>query len=201
MVDERTGEARFAPVLGGVSGPAGSGLELKAQFSQRLSQAGVDRFGLGAGVSLGLPFVDVERGVVVLGSGEQVMDDSSESGFRNYRMKDARFRVVEAAEPVAHGFVMESVKDGSEQYFDASGDLVGVRDRFGHVTKLVWKVVNGKHRLVSVTGGWGSKLTVAYEGSRILVASPKRWGQAQAPVTVVELAQGRVKSVADPAGE
>ncbi|MFD7860314.1 hypothetical protein ACFV6B_39480, partial [Streptomyces microflavus] len=201
VVDERTGEARFAPALGGVSGPAGSGLEVKAQFSQRLSQAGVDRFGLGPGVSLGLPFVDVERGVVVLASGEQVMDESSESGFRNYRMADARFRAVEGSEPVAHGFVMESVKDGSSYFFDAAGDLAAVEDRFGHVTKLTWSVVNGKHRLVSVAGGWGSKLTVAYKGSDVVFTSPKRWGQAQAPSTVLRLSQGRVESVTDPAGE
>ncbi|MFF6984744.1 hypothetical protein ACFZAV_45680, partial [Streptomyces sp. NPDC008343] len=200
-VDERTGEARFAPVLGGVSGPAGSGLEVKAQFSQRLSSVGVDRFGLGQGVSLGLAFVDVERGVVVLPSGEQVMDDSAESGFKNYKLNDAKFRVVEGTSPVGHAYVLESVKDGSQHFFDAAGDLVAVQDRFGHVTKLSWKIVNGKHRLESVTGGWGSKLTVSYAGSAVTFTSPKRWGQQKAPQTVLQLSQGRVQSVTDPAGD
>ncbi|MFD7858489.1 hypothetical protein ACFV6B_30045, partial [Streptomyces microflavus] len=174
---------------------------MRAQFSQGLSVAGVDRFGLGAGMSLGLPFVDVERGRLVLPSGEHELDDSARSGLKDYRLEDIRLSAGGGEVPVVHAFALESLKDGSKQYFDAVGDLVGVEDRLGHVTKLAWKVVNGKHRLESVTGGWGSKLTVAYEGSRVTFTSPKRWGQAKAPVTVVELAQGRVKSVTDPAGE
>ncbi|MFJ4963786.1 RHS repeat domain-containing protein [Streptomyces sp. NPDC088729] len=199
-VDERTGEARFSPALGGVSGAAGSGLQLKAQFSQRLSSAGVNRFGLGQGMSLGLPFVDVERGTVVLPSGEQVMDSSKASGFKDYPLKDVEFRAAAGPSPVTHAYEMKSLKDGSRSLFDSAGDLVAVEDRFGHLTKLVWTIVNGQHRLSSVTGGWGSKLTVRYRGDAVTFVSPKRWGQTAAPETVVRLDQGRVKSVTDPAG-
>ncbi|MFJ4964710.1 tRNA nuclease WapA precursor [Streptomyces sp. ADI96-02] len=200
-VDERTGEARFAPSLGSVSGPADSGLAVNAQFSQLLSAAGVDRYGLGAGMSLGLPFVDVERGVLVLASGEHRMDASAETGLKDYKLKDVSLKAVSATAPVPHAYTLESLKDGSKQYFDGVGDLVGVRDRFGHVTKLTWKLINNKHRLESVTGGWGSRLSVTYEGSKVTFTSPRRWGQAKAPQTVVERSQGRIKSVTDAAGQ
>ncbi|MFJ8763112.1 hypothetical protein, partial [Streptomyces cyaneofuscatus] len=200
MVDERTGEARFAPAVGGVSGPAGSGLELKAQFSQQLSSAGVNRFGLGQGVTLGLPFVDVDRGVVVLPGGEQVMDDSAESGFKNYKLSDVRFGADAARSPVEHAYVLESFRDGAKQYFNGEGDLVGVQDRHGHITELAWEVVNSHHRLMSATSGWGSKLTVAYKGSTVKFISPKRWRQEEAPTTHIELSQSRIKSVVDAAG-
>ncbi|MFJ4963455.1 hypothetical protein ACIP6P_13565, partial [Streptomyces sp. NPDC088729] len=200
-VDEQRAEARFEPSLGGVSGPAGSGLVVKAQFSQGLSAAGVNRFGLGSGMSLGLAFVDVERGRLVLPSGEHRLDDSAESGLRNYKLKDVKLTRGAGQGPVAHAYVLESFKDGSKQYFDDRGDLVAARDRFGHVTRLTWKNVNNMHRLDSVTGGWGSKLSVRYEGSKVVFVSPKRWGQAKAPETVVELGQNRVKSVTEPSGE
>ncbi|MFD7860312.1 RHS repeat domain-containing protein [Streptomyces microflavus] len=200
-VDERRGEARFGPVLGGVSGPAGSGLQVKAQFSQGLSAAGLDRFGLGSGMSLGLPFIDVERGVLVLPSAEHRMDASVESGLRNYKLKDVKLTTRTGTTPVGHAYVLESFKDGSKQYFDQAGDLVAVQDRHDHVTKLMWKSVNNMHRLDSVTGGWGSKLSVRYEGSKVVFVSPKRWGQTKAPETVIELAQGRVRSVTEPSGE
>ncbi|MFJ8762051.1 RHS repeat-associated core domain-containing protein [Streptomyces cyaneofuscatus] len=174
---------------------------MKAQFSQGLSAAGVDRFGLGSGMSLGLVFVDVERGVLVLPSGEYRMDASVESGLRNYKLKDVKLTTHTGGSPVAHAYVLESFKDGSKQYFNQAGDLVAVQDRHDHVTKLTWKSVNNMHRLDSVTGGWGSKLSVRYEGSKVVFVSPRRWGQAKAPETVVELAQGRVKSVTEPSGE
>ncbi|MFJ4963483.1 RHS repeat domain-containing protein [Streptomyces sp. NPDC088729] len=171
---------------------------MNAQFSQRLAVAGVDRFGLGAGVSLGLSFVDVERGSVVLPSGEHLMDASAESGFKGYKLKDVRFSVRQGAGPVEHAYVLESLKDGSRQFFDTGGDLVATQDRNGHVARLVWKIVNGKHRLESIAGGWGSKLTVKYVGSTVTFISPKRWGQAKAPETAVTLKQGRITSVKDP---
>ncbi|MFJ8763228.1 RHS repeat domain-containing protein, partial [Streptomyces cyaneofuscatus] len=200
-MDERRGEARFGMVLGGVSGPAGSGLEVKAQYSQGLSTAGVDRFGLGSGMSLGLPFVDNERGVLVLSASEHRMDASAESGLASYKLKDVKLSRGAGDSPVPHAFVLESFKDGSKQYFDELGDLVAVQDRYDHVTKLTWQLVNGQHRLESVTGGWGSKLSVRFEGSKVVFVSPKRWGQAKAPETVVELAQNRVKSVTVPSGQ
>ncbi|MFJ4963114.1 hypothetical protein ACIP6P_11815, partial [Streptomyces sp. NPDC088729] len=200
-VDEQRAEARFGPSLGGVSGPAGSGLVVKAQFSQGLSAAGVNRFGLGSGMSLGLAFVDVERGRLVLPSGEHRMDASAESGLRNYKLKDIKLTARAGDSPVAHAYALESFKDGSKQYFDERGDLVAVQDRHDHVTRLTWKNVNNMHRLDSVTGGWGSKLSVRYEGSKVVFVSPKRWGQAKAPETVVELGQNRVRSVTEPSGE
>ncbi|MFJ8762973.1 hypothetical protein, partial [Streptomyces cyaneofuscatus] len=200
-VDERTAQVRFAPSLGGVSGPAGSGLALKAQFSQQLASAGVDRYGLGAGMTLGLPFIDVARGALVLPSGEHELDDSSESGLKKYKLKDVKLSVRTGDTPVPHAFVLESFKDGTQQFFDKEGDLAAVQDRFGHLTKPTWKVVNGQHRLESVTGGWGAKLTVAYQGSKVVFSSPKRWGQAKAPQTTVALTQGRIESVTDAAGE
>ncbi|MFJ4965450.1 hypothetical protein ACIP6P_23865 [Streptomyces sp. NPDC088729] len=200
-VDERRGEARFGPVLGGVSGAAGSGLEIRAQFSQGLSAVELDRFGLDSGMSLGLSFMDMDRGVLVLSSAEHRVDASAESGLKDYRLKDVKLTRGAGDAPVAHAYTLESFKDGSKQYFDEAGDLVAVQDRFGHVTRLTWKNVNNMHRLDSVTGGWGSKLSVRYEGSKVVFASPKRWGQAKAPETVVELAQGRVRSVTAPSGD
>ncbi|MFJ8763013.1 RHS repeat domain-containing protein [Streptomyces cyaneofuscatus] len=200
-VDERTGEVRFGPLLGGVSGAAGSGLQVRAHYSQKLATAEVDRFGLGTGVSLGLTFIDVERGSVVLPSGEQMIDDSTDSGFRDYRLQDVRFRKGRGSAPVPFAYVLESLKDGSRQFFDDAGDLAAVEDRFGHVTRLAWGMVNGTHRLESVTGGWGSRLSVSYSGSKVTFTSPKRWGQSTAPETVVELKHGRMASVTDPVGE
>ncbi|WP_164493279.1 RHS repeat protein, partial [Streptomyces sp. ADI96-02] len=158
----------------------------------------MDRFALGRGMSLGLPFVDLERGRVVLPSGEHVMDASAPSGLKGYKLDDVQFRAAAGPLPVAHAYVLESSKDGSRTFFDVAGDVVAVQDRFGHVSKLAWKVINGRHLLESVTGGWGSKLSVKNKGSKVTFTSPRRWGQAKAPQTVVVLSQGRVASVTGP---
>ena len=201
MIDDRTGQVRFGVALGEVSGPAGSGLGLEARFSQGLAWEGVDRFGLGAGWSWGLPFVDVERGKLVLPSGEFGLDDKAASGLRDYKLKDVRFSASGGSSPVQHAYVLESVKDGSKHYFDAAGDPVAVADRFGHTSVLSWQVVNGEHRLTGVTGAWGAKLSVVYAGSKVTVTKPQRSGQQAAPSSVITLAQGRVTSVTDAAGQ
>ncbi|MFJ8763103.1 hypothetical protein, partial [Streptomyces cyaneofuscatus] len=198
-VDERTGQVGFGVALGGVSGAAGSGLEVKSQFSQQLAAEGVDRFGLGAGWTLGLPFVDVKRGALVLPSGEHLLDDSSPSGMKDYKLNDLKVTRAGGPTPVTHAYVLESLKDGSKYYLDAQGDLVGAESSFGHLTKPVWKIVNGQHRLDSVTGPWGSKLSVKYSGAMVTFTSPKRWGQADAPTAVLKLSQNRIVSITDPA--
>ncbi|MFJ4961538.1 RHS repeat domain-containing protein [Streptomyces sp. NPDC088729] len=200
-VDEQKGQVRFGVKMGGVPGPADSGLEVNAQFSQQLASEGVDRFGLGAGWTLGLPFVDVERGVLVLPSGEHVLDDSDPSGMKNYKLDDLKVSRTVGSAPVQHAYALESRKDGSKQFLDTQGNLVGVQSSLGHLTKLSWNVVNGKHRLASVTGPWGSKLTVKYVGSTVTFISPKRWGQTEAPKSELKLSQNRVESVKDQANQ
>ena len=200
VVDERTGQVSFAVPLGSVAGPADSGLGVSALFSQLQAWAGADRFGLGAGWSWGLAYMDVERGKLVLPSGEYALDDSQASGLVDYRLKDVRFSASGGSDPVGHAYVLESVKDGSRQFFDAQGDPVAVQDRFGHTTTLVWQQVGGKHRLVSVTGPLGGRLSVAYSGSKVTVTSPAAAGQSAGAASVVQLSGGRLASVTDAAG-
>ena len=200
LVDERTGQVSFAVPLGAVTGPAGSGFGVQAQFSQLQAWSGVDRFGLGAGWSWGTPFVDVERGKLVLPSGEYGLDDKAASGLTDYRLGDVRFTDTGGSDPVKHAYQLESIKDGSRLFFDANGDPVAAQDRFGHTTTLTWQQVNGKHRLASVTGPLGARLTVAHSGSKITVTSPAATGQDQGAASVVQLSGGRVESMTDAAG-
>ncbi|RPK55982.1 tRNA(Glu)-specific nuclease WapA precursor [Streptomyces sp. ADI96-02] len=120
---------------------------------------------------------------------------------KNYKLDDLKVSRTVGSAPVQHAYALESRKDGSKQFLDTQGNLVGVQSSLGHLTKLSWNVVNGKHRLASVTGPWGSKLTVKYVGSTVTFTSPKRWGQTEAPKSELKLSQNRVESVKDQANQ
>ena len=64
-IDQRTGAFQATVPLVSVTGRAGTGLALGLSYDQSLAVLGTNRFGLGAGWTLGVPWVDTAGGVHV----------------------------------------------------------------------------------------------------------------------------------------
>ncbi|MBV7699434.1 RHS repeat-associated core domain-containing protein [Streptomyces sp. TRM70350] len=218
-VDERTGQVRFGVDVGGVSGPAGSGVALKASYNQL--QSGADRFGLGRGWSLGLAYVDGAQVVLADGRTIRVAAKPGGNGFADYKLRDVSFAVGLGTTPKGreyekgrqYAYVLKSEVDGSRQFFDVNGDLLAIEDRFGHMTEFTFQVVGSGsdkvHQLHHVTGPWGNRLDVEWSPGRVTVRQPQRADQRQSnpdqkeqtrSESVIERSGGLVSSVTDPAG-
>ncbi|WP_043195095.1 hypothetical protein, partial [Streptomyces sp. NRRL F-2664] len=101
-----------------------------------LSGLGVDRQGLGAGMGLGLPFVDTEEGRAVVAGGVYDIDPaasapgSAGSGLKRFPGEGVRFEHVPGGSLPARDGVdgrgyewrLTDRTDGSVQYFDTAGN-------------------------------------------------------------------------------
>ena len=102
-VDPRTGAFQAQLPLINVAGRAGTGLSLALSYSQSLATqaASANRFGLGAGWSLGMPWVDTAGGVHVYpaSGGSYAYDTSSPTGLAQYPLRDLTFAKAPRDDP------------------------------------------------------------------------------------------------------
>ncbi|MER6076663.1 hypothetical protein ABT187_50140, partial [Streptomyces sp. NPDC001817] len=228
VVDERTGRLGVSVALASLAGRGaggGGGVSLTASWDQRLltSASEADRFGLGAGWSLGTAFVEVGEGdkrsrlfTDEGGSFEVATDDdrrsgrAGESGLLRYPMKDVVFAQESGKLPARDGvgereyaFTLVAA-DGGRQWFSAQGDLLAVADRFGNRTDYVWET---GHTLTQVVDGYGQTIGLGWAdradggGREFVVRGPER-ADGQVPVTrLVPGGDGWLERVIDPAGE
>ena len=101
-----------------------------------------DRFGLGTGWTLGVPWVQTAGGVRVFPAtgGSYAFDASSPTGLHQYPLRDLVFAEDSGEAPPRPG-VPDSQPyaytlrylDGSQDHFNADGNLVERVDRFGNL--------------------------------------------------------------------
>ncbi|MER6076295.1 hypothetical protein ABT187_47815, partial [Streptomyces sp. NPDC001817] len=228
VVDERTGRLGVSVALASLAGRGvggGGGVSLAASWDQGLlvSASEADRFGLGAGWSLGTAFVEVGEGekrsrlfTDAGGSFEIASEEdrrsgrAGESGLLRYPLKDMVFAQESGKLPGREGvgereyaFTLVAV-DGGRQWFSAQGDLLAVADRFGNRTDYVWQT---GHTLTEVVDGYGQKVSLGWvdradgQGREFVVKGPER-ADGEVPVTrLVPGGDGWLEKVIDPAGE
>ncbi|MER6075843.1 hypothetical protein ABT187_45265 [Streptomyces sp. NPDC001817] len=228
MVDNRTGRLGVSVALASLAGRGaggGGGVSLTASWDQGLlvSASEADRFGLGAGWSLGTAFVEVGEGdkrsrlfTDAGGTYEIATDDdrrsgrAGESGLLRYPLKDIVFAQESGKLPARDGvgereyaFTLVAA-DGGRQWFSAQGDLLAVADRFGNRTDYVWQT---GHTLTEVVDGYGQKTVLGWadradgQGREFVVKGPEH-ADGEVPVTrLVPGGDGWLEKVIDPAGE
>ncbi|MER6076132.1 hypothetical protein ABT187_46855 [Streptomyces sp. NPDC001817] len=227
VVDERTGRLGVSVALASLAGrgaAGGGGASLTASWDQQLlTSSEADRFGLGAGWSLGTAFVEVGEGdkrsrlfTDTGGSFEIASDEdrrsgrAGDSGLLRYPLKDIVFAQetgkLEGRDGVKereYAFTLVAA-DGGRQWFSAQGDLLAVADRFGNRTDYVWQT---GHTLTGVVDGYGQTIGLGWadradgQGREFVVRGPER-ADGEVPVTrLVPGGDGWLEKVIDPAGE
>ncbi|MER7959676.1 RHS repeat-associated core domain-containing protein [Streptomyces sp. NPDC096030] len=211
-IDEASGRFSTSFTLVSLPGRGGSGVSLELVYDQAAAGGGADRYGMGAGMALGVPWVEPGGGRLHTASGgsfEIDPGDSSGPGLKRYRLRDVSFREV-AGSLEERGGVAAGLRvyrwvlaraDGSRSFFSEAGDLVAETDRFGHETFYEWELAGEQHRLVRVVDAYGQAVTFGYgtEGE-VRVVSPVRSDGRQS-VAVLGLGGGRLVSVRDAAGQ
>jgi RHS repeat-associated protein len=209
QVDPRTGQFSVSVPLAVVTGRGDSGVSFALSWDQSRAGGSVDRFGWGAGWGLGTTFVDPTDGgrVYPANGGVYAFDASFASGLGNYLQEDLVFTPVTGTLPARPGVPAAtynytiSYDNGKIDHFDADGNLISRRDRFGNRTDLTYQQISDDQWVpTTVTDSYGLVTTFIAGDGIVTVSSPQR-SDGVVSRTVVNFGnQNEVRSVTDPAG-
>ncbi len=211
-VDPRTGAFEAQLPLVNVADPDGTGLSLAASYSQSLALQGAataNRFGLGAGWSIGLPWVQTAGGVRVYpaSGGSYAWDTSTTTGLAQYPLQDLKFTKdpnpslcnPESSAP-APAWTLTYL-GGTTDQFDACGNLIEQTDRFGNSIGLTWSQSGQLWHLMSVTDSYGQVYKFDWSvSSQIKITSPPTAAKIAATVTL-HVSNGLLDTVTDALGQ
>jgi RHS repeat-associated protein len=209
-IDQRTGAFQMSVPLVSVTGPAGTGLSLTLGYNQSLAALGApgNRFGLGAGWTLGVPWVDTAGGVHVYpaSGGSYVYDSSQPTGLADYPLRDLTF--VKAAGMTtpppgvsARPYLYSLTElDGTTDRFDASGNLIEQVDRFGNAIDLTWQQSGSWWQPTSVIDSYGQVTKFLYTAGKVTVTAPVN-AEGIAATSTLDIASGRLTGLADALGQ
>ena len=209
-IDQRTGAFQTSVPLVSVAGPAGTGLSLTLGYDQALAALGApgNRFGLGAGWTLGVPWVDTAGGVHVYpaSGGSYAYDSSRPTGLADYPLRDLTFVKAEgmttpppgvAARPYLYSL---TELDGTTDRFDASGNLIEQVDRFGNAIDLTWQQSGSWWQPTAVVDSYGQVTSFTYKGSQVTVTAPVN-AEGIAATTTLDITAGRLTGLTDALGQ
>lgn len=215
QVDPRTGQFSVSMPLVNVPSRGTSGVTMTLSWDQARAGAAVDRYGWGAGWSLGTTFVAPEGGITVYpaNGGSYAYDNQQEfaSGMVNYLLRDLTFVVTDgspnACDPASpDASYLLAYDDGRTDCFDANGNFVARIDRFGNRTELSYTQVGpGRWQPSTITDAYGLVTTFTYADDAdgnptVTVSAPKRSDGITASTVVTFDGQNRVQTVTDPTG-
>jgi RHS repeat-associated protein len=208
-IDQRTGAFQATVPLVNVTGRAGTGLGLGLSYEQSLAVLGTNRFGLGAGWTLGVPWVDTAGGVHVYpaSGGSYAFDAGSPTGLAEYPLRDLTFardpgtttaRPGAAAQPYVYTL---TYLDGTVDRFDANGNLIERADRFGNPIDLTWQQSGQRWLLTSVTDNYGQVTRFDYgTANQVTITAPVN-AEGIAATTTLAFGAGFLQTVTDPLGQ
>uniref|UniRef100_UPI00131A6F69 hypothetical protein n=1 Tax=Streptomyces sp. NRRL F-2664 TaxID=1463842 RepID=UPI00131A6F69 len=209
-MDARTGRFSLEVPLLGTAGRGEASFGLVLSYDQELSGLGVDRLGLGAGMGLGLPFVDTGEGRAMVAGGvweidtERAVPGGTGSGLKRFAGEGVRFEHVpggslparEGVEGRGYEWRLADRRDGSVQYFDADGNPVAFADRHGNRTDFAFTPAGGDAwQLASVTDPYGAVTGAVYDEGRVVFTGPARSGDGHRLTAVLELEEGKVRRI------
>ncbi len=202
-IDPRTGRFSISLPLTTIDGTGSADLSLSLGWDQARAGLGLDRYGFGGGWGLGVTFIETTGNLTVYpaNGGAYTVDSATWSRLHDYPLQDLRYtRLSSSVNGILYSHRLD-YDDGRSDYFDANGNLVVRRDRFGNLTTLTWSA-NGTNRwrLNTVTSSDGLATTFGYAGNTITVSAPKRSDGVVAKTTVLLDNNLRVSKVTDPAG-
>jgi RHS repeat-associated protein len=209
-IDQRTGAFQTSVPLVSVTGPAGTGLTLTLGYDQSLAALGApgDRFGLGAGWTLGVPWVDTASGVHVYpaSGGSYAYDSSQPTGLADYPLRDLTFVKNPGSTqpppgvPVRQYLYSLTYLDGMTDRFDANGNLIEQADRFGNAIDLTWQQSGAWWQPTSVTDSYGQVTKFRYTAGKVTVTAPVN-AEGIAATSTLGITAGRLTGVTDALGQ
>ena len=200
-IDQRTGAFQTSVPLVSIAGPAGTGLSLTLGYDQSLAALGAagNRFGLGAGWTLGVPWVDTAGGVHVYpaSGGSYAFDSSQPTGLADYPLRDVTFVKNPGSTqpppgvPVRQYLYTLTYLDGTTDRFDANGNLIEQTDRFGNAIDLTWQQSGSWWQPTSVTDSYGQVTRFAYASGGVTVTAPVN-AEGIAATNTLDITAGRL---------
>jgi len=210
-IDERTGAFEASLPLVDIAGRDGQGLELSLGYDQSLAATGqANRFGLGAGWVLGIPFVDTVGGIRLYpaSGGSYAYQASSPTGLAQYPLRDLKFVSQSGTVPARQGltapqsysYVLTTL-DGTVDRFDIHGNLVEQVDRFGNEINLTWQQVGSTFQPTSVVDNYGQVTTFTYLGTQTVQVTSPPDASGHAATITLSLGGGRLATETDALGQ
>lgn len=207
-VDQRTGAFQASVPLLNVAGRAGAGLSLALSYDQSLAAQNVDRFGFGAGWSLGVPWIDTAGGIRVYpaSGGSYEYDASAPTGLADYPLRDLSFKKESGVIPARPGrpeaqpyaYTLTDRNGGTVDRFDANGNLVEQVDPFGNAIDITWRQSGHSWQPTSVVDNYGQVTRFDYSTpGQVQVISPVNAEKITA-TTTLEIDKGLLVRVTDP---
>ena len=213
-LDDRTGQFSVSAPLVKVLGRGSADLTLSLTWEQARAGASLDRYGFGAGWSLGATFTVPGVTVYPAGGGAYAVDSTFPSGLHNYLQNDLVYAETSGTlparagvpDPVDYG-ATASYDDGRVDYFDDDGNLVARADRFGNRTDLTYTQISPQQwQPTTIVDAYGLTTTFVYGSdpdtgnAQLTVSAPKRSDGVTSTATVDFDDSDRVQSVTDPVG-
>ena len=207
-IDQRTGAFQASVPLVNIAGRAADGLSLILSYDQSLAVQGeaADRFGLGAGWTLGVPWVDTTGGLRVYpaSGGSYEADTDSPTGLHDYPLRDLAFADDPGMTTPPPGVAKRPYEytltylDGTVDRFDTDGNLIEQVDRFGNAIDLTWQQSGSSWQPLSVIDSYGQVTTFDYgaPGEVKVIAPPD--AEKITATTTLDIADGLLQTVTDP---
>ena len=213
-IDARTGQFSVSAPLVKVVGRGSADLTLKLTWEQARAGASLDRYGFGAGWSIGATFVDPGVTVYPAGGGAYAVDSTFPSGLRNYILNDLVYAATGGTLPARAGVPAPvdysstvSYDDGRVDYFDGDGNLAARSDRFGNRTDLTYtQITADQWQPTTIVDAYGLTTSFVYGNdpdtgnAQLTVSAPKRSDGVVSTATVDFTNSDQVQSVTDPVG-
>ncbi len=214
-IDPRTGMFSVSMPLVNVASRGGSGVTMTLGWDQARAGSSVDRYGWGAGWSLGTTFVDPSGGTTVYPAdgGAYAFDGQFDSRLENYVLEDLVYAIADGTLPAVAGVHPAldyastlTYDDGRVDYFDSDGNFVSRVDRFGNRTDLTYSSAGvNQWQPATIVDAYGLTTTFDYgtdddgQGT-VTVSAPSRADGVVASTVVTFDADGRVQRLTDPNG-
>jgi RHS repeat-associated protein len=203
-IDQRTGAFQAQLPLVSIAGRAGTGLSLTLSYDQSLAVQGPagDRFGLGAGWTLGVPWVNTAGGVQVYpaSGGSYAYDTGSPTGLAQYPLRDLAFVRESGQLPDGRSYVYKLTYLGGQtvSYFDTNGNLIEQTDRFGNTIGLTWGQSGSSWHPLAVTDNYGQVTRFDYgTPGQVKVVAPVN-AEGVTATTTLTFYGGYLQTVTDP---
>jgi len=203
-IDQRTGAFQAQLPLVNIAGRAGAGLSLTLSYDQSLAVQGPagDRFGLGAGWTLGVPWVNTAGGVQVYpaSGGSYAYDTGSPTGLAQYPLRDLAFVRESGKLPGGRSYAYKLTYLGGQtvSYFDTNGNLIAQIDRFGNTISLTWQQSGSSWHPLTVTDNYGQVTRFDYgTPGQVKVVAPVN-AEGITATTTLTFYGGYLQTVTDP---
>ena len=203
-IDQRTGAFQAQLPLVNIAGRTGAGLSLALSYDQSLAVQGSagDRFGLGAGWTLGVPWVNTAGGVQVYpaSGGSYAYDTGSPTGLAQYPLRDLAFVRESGKLPDGRSYTYKLTYLGGQtvSYFDTNGNLIAQTDRFGNTISLTWQQSGSSWHPLTVTDNYGQVTRFDYgTPGQVKVVAPVN-AEGVTAATTLAFYGGYLQTVTDP---